>query len=142
MKLDWNNRLSDVDWRELSALYREAGMGDKPADHLEGVFRGSRYRVLVSSEGRLVGAGRAVSDGADVAYLADIAEHPDLQGNGVGREIVERLLGAVSGQAKVFLYANPGTEPFYGRYGFAAMRTAMARFEDPVAAAVRGFIEG
>ncbi|MEM1447812.1 MAG: GNAT family N-acetyltransferase [Planctomycetota bacterium] len=141
MKLDWNDHDTDVDWQELSDLYRDAGMGDKPARHLEGVFGASRYRVLVRRDGRIVGAGRAVSDGADVAYLADIAVHPDLQGLGVGGEIVERLLDAASGHAKVLLYANPGKEAFYGRYGFAPMRTAMALFEDPASAAARGFID-
>ena len=38
---------------------------------------------------------------------------------------------------KIILYAVPGGEPFYRRFGFMRMRTAMAIFENNVAARAR-----
>jgi GNAT superfamily N-acetyltransferase len=45
----------------------------------------------------VVGAGRALADGVDCAYIADIAVHPDHQGRGLGRAIIERLVTAAKG---------------------------------------------
>ena len=75
--------LADVDWDELSELYRVAPLGDKPPDRLATVFGNSMFRCFVHAGPSLVGAGRALADGLDAAYLADIAVHPDHQGAGL-----------------------------------------------------------
>jgi ribosomal protein S18 acetylase RimI-like enzyme len=89
---------------------------------------------------QLVGAGRALADGRDCSYLCDIAVHPDTQGSGLGREIVQRLVDRSRGHKKIILYAVPGKEPFYGKFGFKRMTTAMAIFEDEAGARARGMI--
>jgi predicted N-acetyltransferase YhbS len=35
----------------------------------------------------------------------------------------------------------PGKEPFYKRFGFRRMRTAMAIFENPDQAAINGYLD-
>jgi GNAT superfamily N-acetyltransferase len=128
-----------VDWDELSELYRVAPLGIKPPDALRTVFGNSMFVRLVYADGRLVGAGRALADGLDCAYIADVAVHPDHQGTGLGQAVIRGLLDAASGHRKVILYANPGTEGFYRRLGFLSMNTAMGVWSDPEAA-VRGGI--
>ncbi|MCP3990078.1 MAG: GNAT family N-acetyltransferase [Actinomycetia bacterium] len=120
-----------VDWEELSALYRVAPLGDKPPEQLEIVFTNSMFSTFAYVDDRLVGVGRAMADGADCAYLADVAVHPDLQGEGVGAAIIERLVLVADGHKKIILYAKPGTEVFYQRLGFLPMNTAMAIWHDP-----------
>jgi GNAT superfamily N-acetyltransferase len=132
--------LSDLDWAELSELYRLAPLGQKPPDRLQVVFGHSMFRCFVRSEGRLVGAGRALADGLDAAYLADIAVHPGHQGRGLGKEIVRDLVRQCRGHRKIILYANPGTEPFYRQLGFLPMTTAMAIWHDPAAAVAAGLL--
>ena len=61
-------------------------------------------------------------------------------GSGLGREIVQRLVDRSRGHKKIILYAVPGKEAFYGRFGFKRMTTAMAIFEDQVAAQARGYL--
>lgn len=141
MTIQWSTSLDDVDWHELEALYRAAPLGNKPAALLQTVFGNSRLRVFAREAGRLVGAGRALSDGADCAYLCDIALLPTHQGRGLGSEIVTRLVTAARGHKKIILYAVPGKEDFYRRAGFRRMRTAMAIFDDPTTAADRGYID-
>ena len=141
MALTWTDSLEAVDWEELSALYKVAPLGDKPAANLRTTFSNSRFRCFVFDQGRLVGAGRALADGIDCSYLCDIAVLPTHQGTGLGKQIVGRLLELSRGHKKIILYATPGKEPFYGKFGFLRMKTAMAIFENPAVAIERGFVE-
>lgn len=139
--LHWSDTIDDVDWAELSALYRAAPLGDKPPELLQVVFGNSRYRCFVrDAAGRLVGAGRVLADGADCAYLCDIAVLPAHQGSGLGQAIVGRLVACARGHRKILLYAVPCKEPFYRRFGFRRLLTAMAIFPDAEAAVRRGYL--
>jgi GNAT superfamily N-acetyltransferase len=141
MSLDWTGDLGRVDWEELSALYRAAPLGDKPAEVLRQAFSNSMFRCFAYDGGRLVGAGRALADGVDCAYLCDIAVLPSHQGTGLGRQIVARLLELARGHKKILLYAVPGTEAFYMRFGFLRMRTAMAIFANQAQQLERGYLD-
>jgi ribosomal protein S18 acetylase RimI-like enzyme len=136
----FSDDLAGVDWDELSELYRLAPLGEKPPDRLAVVFGNSMFRCLVRADGKLVGAGRALADGLDAAYLADIAVHPDHQGRGLGQAIVRDLLRQCQGHRKIILYANPGAEPVYRRLGFLPMTTAMAVWHDPAGAVAAGLL--
>jgi GNAT superfamily N-acetyltransferase len=136
----WVDDASDVDWEELSELYRIAPLGAKPPASLTTVFGNSMFVCFVYSGDVLVGVGRALADGVDCAYIADIAVHPDHQGRGLGREIIERLVTAAAGHKKIILYANPGAEGFYAGLGFLPMTTAMAIWRDPAAAIESGIL--
>lgn len=143
MALTWTTSWHGIGWDELEALYRAAPLGTKTAALLQTVFTNSRYSCFARDDGgRLVAAGRVLSDGADCAYLCDVAVHPDHQGTGAGREVVSRLLALCAGHRKIILYAVPGKEAFYRRFGFKRMRTAMAIFGDEATALQKGFIDG
>ena len=137
----WTHSIDDIDWQALSALYRRAPLGDKSPDWLREAFANSRYRCFVHVDGEIVGAGRALGDGVDCAYLCDIAVLPEHQGAGLGQAIVQRLVDLARGHRKIILYAVPGREPFYRRFGFRRMRTAMAIFADPARAAADGYLD-
>lgn len=136
----WAYDIDTVDWCELSELYRLAPLGDKPPDALTTVFTNSRFACLVYAADQLVGAGRALADGLDCAYIADVAVHPDHQGRGLGRAIIRRLVALAAGHKKIILYANPGTEAFYKALGFLPMNTAMAIWHDPTSAIRSGIL--
>ncbi len=140
MPLTWTSSLDDIDWHELENLYRVAPLGNKSAEMLRTVFGNSRYRFFVRDEGRLVAAGRALSDGADCSYICDVAVMPSHQGTGLGREMVSRLLEASRGHKKIILYSVPGKEGFYRKLGFMRLLTGMAIFEDQAAAIARGHL--
>jgi GNAT superfamily N-acetyltransferase len=140
MELSWVFDQSEVDWTELSALYRIAPLGEKPPQDLAMVFSNSRFTCFVYSGDALVGVGRALSDGLDCSYIADVAVHPDYQGQGLGRRIIEKLIALSEGHRKIILYANPGTEEFYRTLGFGRMNTAMAIFRNQEQAITSGLI--
>lgn len=141
MTLEWTHTEADVDWDELSALYRLAPLGDKKPEHLQKVFANSLFKCFVYEGSRLVGAGRALADGADCSYICDIAVLPSHQGTGLGKQIVGHLVEKSSGHRKIILYAVPGKEPFYRKFGFLRMKTAMAIFDNPQQQLERGYLD-
>ena len=140
MTIDWTDDWVDVDWQELEALYRAAPLGNKSADDLKVVFGNSMFCCFARNEGRLVGAGRVLADGRDCAYLCDVAVLPSHQGTGLGKQIVERLLAMAQGHAKIILYSVAGREPFYAKFGFLRMKTAMAMFRNRQSAIDKGLL--
>src|SRR4030095_7170978 len=100
-RMEWLFDDASIDWAELSELYRVAPLGNKDAKHLQKVFSNSRYKCFVREDGRLVGAGRALADGGDCSYLCDIAVHPRVQGNGVGKTITGRLKELSGGHKQI-----------------------------------------
>ncbi len=128
--LKWIYEIDDVDWDELSHLYKIAPLGDKKPQDLKTVFTNSRYRCFVYDDDKIVGVGRALADGVDVSYIADVAIHPEYQGQGLGKAIVSKLVEFSKGHNKIILYANIGKEPFYAKLGFDKMNTAMAIFKN------------
>lgn len=140
MPLSWSSNLEDVDWPELEALYQAAPLGRKSAQDLEVVFTNSRFRCFVRDQERLVAVGRALADGADCSYICDVAVLPTYQGTGLGKAVVQELVKLSQGHKKIILYAVPGKESFYKKFGFLRMLTAMAIFQDQAAAIQRGHV--
>lgn len=140
MNLEWKHTVDGVDWSELSALYRAAPLGDKSPELLRTVFGNSLFKCFVYDDGRLVAAGRALADGADCSYLCDIAVMPSHQGTGLGKQVVSHLVEASRGHRKILLYAVPGREPFYRKFGFLRMKTAMAIFQNQQQQLERGYL--
>ena len=138
--LVWVDTSDNVDWHELSELYRVAPLAYKAPELLRIAFTNSMFKRFAFDDGKLVAAGRVLADGIDVAYLCDVALLPSHQGRGLGKQIVSDLLARVRNHKKIILYAAPGKEGFYAALGFRRMATAMAIFEDPAAATARGYL--
>lgn len=130
MNLTWHFDQMKIDWDELSALYRIAPLGIKLPGDLEIVFTNSKFKCFVYDDRSLIGAGRALADGKDCSYICDVAVHPEYQGRGLGKELVQNLMRLSKGHKKIILYASPGKEGFYARLGFKKMNTAMAIFKN------------
>jgi hypothetical protein len=65
----WAYDTSAIDWEELSWLYRIAPLGDKPPDAPATVFGNSMFTCFAYASGALAGAGQALADGPDCAYI-------------------------------------------------------------------------
>ncbi len=141
MSLVWSDAIDNVNWDELTALYRAAPLGNKNPSGLKTAFSNSLFRCFAFDDGKLVGVGRALADGVDCSYICDVAVLPSHQGTGLGKEIVTRLVNLSQGHKKIILYSVPGKEPFYRKFGFRRMTTAMAIFEDQQLARERGYLD-
>ena len=140
MDFSWVYDHSEVDWDELSELYRIAPLGEKSPEDLSTVFSNSKFKCFVYSNSTLVGVGRALADGVDCSYICDVAVHPEYQGLRLGKKIIEKLVALSEGHKKIILYANPGKEGFYSKLGFHKMNTAMAIFSNQEQAIEAGLI--
>lgn len=109
---------------EIIALYRAGGWWNESdawrrslAATIEGSFC---FLVARLDDGRIVGMGRAISDGVSDAYVQDVVVLNEYRGQGIGAEIVRRIVEFCrdKGLEWVGLVAEPGTKDFYGRLGF------------------------
>lgn len=73
----------------------------------------SLYHVVVAAQEQMIGMGHIVGDGAIYFYLQDIAVLPAYQRRGIGRLIMDRLMGYLKqhapDQAFVGLFAAEGS---------------------------------
>ena len=129
-----------IEWKRVAEVIREAGLGDRMALELKRVFEASQKVAFAYDDELLVGTGRALSDGVWQAAIYDITVHPDYQGRGLGRAVMESLVEQL-GDCNVILFARPEKVGFYKRLGFSRMTTAMARFQNPESWRERGYIE-
>jgi len=137
----WKDEISSINWDELAHLYKIASLGEKDPIDLKRVFSNSRYVCFIYDEDKLIGAGRALADGVDCSYICDVAVHPEYQGKGLGSKMILQLIEASKVHKKILLYAVPGKEEFYARFGFKKMKTAMAIFEKQEQAMQWGLVE-
>lgn len=86
---------------------------------LNRMLAGSQAVVSAWQGSRLVGFGRATSDGVFRAVLWDVVVAGDHQGRGLGRRIVEALLEepALQGVERIYLMTTNSTG-FYQQLGF------------------------
>ncbi len=141
MAIRWTQSSDAIDWDALSELYRIAPLGNKNGEWLRTAYSNSMFKRFAFDGDRVVAAGRAVADGVDCSYLCDIVVHPAYQGSGLGKELIQSLVDLSRGHRKIILYAVPGREPFYAKFGFRRMNTAMAIFSDPEKAAADGYTQ-
>ena len=130
---------SGVDWHEVTELLRLAGMAYYADNVHQQAFNRSHAVIFVFDAGKLVGTGRVISDGTYQAAMYDVAVLPAYQGKGLGRFIVQSLLGYCA-SCHVILYASPGKEPFYEKSHFRRLKTGMALFMNAEQMQEKGFI--
>ncbi len=130
----------NVDWNALRETLMLVGMACFDAEKHRRAFEASYVSVFVYHDDSLVGFGRAISDGEYEAAVYDIAVHPDFQGKGLGRLIMQRITEKLS-FCNLILFANPGKEGFYEKHQFRRMKTGMARFVDCDKMRSLGFVD-
>lgn len=129
-----------VDWQSVSDLLKDAGMAFYEPDIQKKAFEASYITVFIYHDHKLIGLGRALSDGAYQAAVYDCAVSPEYQGKGIGKLIITNMLSALQ-NCNVILYATPGKEGFYEKSGFKRMKTGMAKFIKKIAMSERGFTD-
>jgi ribosomal protein S18 acetylase RimI-like enzyme len=140
MEIDIVYDCSKTDWKAVSETLKRVGMAYEEPDVHKRAFEASHTAVFVYKDGRMIGFGRAISDGAYQAAVYDVAVVPEFQKMGVGRKIMEKILERLKG-CNVILYARPGREEFYRSLGLRKMKTGMALFRNPEKMVEKGFTE-
>lgn len=121
--------VKETDYTRILELYRDAGwweMDDDP-HHLETVANivQNTFCFVVAKIGeKIVGMGRAISDGYSDAYIQDITVDKAHRGKGIGKGIVRALVSFLkeNNLQWIGLISEPGYEKFYNELGFSEMK--------------------
>ena len=121
-------RPSEAVLQGIITLYRAHGWWD-PADTpatLRRLVAGSHCFAVAVSGGRIIGIGRAISDGASDAYIQDIAVLKAHRKSGIGSTILLALSRRLSadGIKWVALIAQDNSFDFYRKAGFRVLAKA------------------
>lgn len=107
------------------------GFIERPLQQVEAALKNGLFNVSAICDGKVVGMGRLVGDGAMYWYLQEIIVQPEYQGKGIGKSIVNRLMEHIKSTAipgtiiDIGLTAVKGKEPFYEKFGFSIKATGM-----------------
>jgi ribosomal protein S18 acetylase RimI-like enzyme len=128
MGIEIRTEKDNVDYQAVADILRRVHLSDYDAKTEEKVFRNS-YAVAFAYDGeKVVGCGRALSDGVCQAAIYNIALDEEYRGRQIGRAIIESLLEQVKG-CTVILYTHPQTLAMYEKFGFRRQKTGFVLFE-------------
>jgi ribosomal protein S18 acetylase RimI-like enzyme len=109
----------DLPMESVVALYQSLGWSaaEKPAA-LHKALLGSHSLVTAWQAGRLVGLGNTISDGELVVYYSHLLVAPEFQGQGIGTQLMRRLMAHYEGFHQHVLVADGRAIEFFRRCGF------------------------
>jgi len=119
--------LDQVNWARLADVYAVAFNGAQTIERIERIFGRSYATRIALWEGEIVGAVYAFSDGELDASIHGLCVHPDFQGRGIARALMQSLLESFGPQMALLLTAEAAHQPIYRKFGFRPLKTAMAR---------------
>ena len=119
---------TSADYEKIRLFLSENGWEKRVADKEK--FRKmmkNADRTVAAFEGeRVVGFARALCDEVSNGYIGTVAVAEDFRGCGIGRELVERLIGGDTNITWV-LRAGRGSQKFWEKMGFTASDVAMEK---------------
>lgn len=131
MELKIHSDFSRVNLDEMKEIYASVGWTKHSKEIIKQVFEASNVFAFVTVNGRIVGFGRAMTDGVFNAAIYDVLVHPEFQKQGIARKIMEYLLAKLSNVSCVHLISTTGNEGFYKKLGLKKIKTGMARYLNP-----------
>ncbi len=102
-----------------------------PLTHLR-MLHGSAYVVLALDEAsdQVVGYITALTDGVLAVFISNIEVLPAYKGQGIGTELMRRLLEQVAHLPNIDLMCDEDVKPFYARLGMIPLGgMALRRFD-------------
>ncbi|MFM7425386.1 MAG: GNAT family N-acetyltransferase [Elainella sp.] len=125
-----------IDLRQLQDLFQTTAFWaqNRSLEDWQIALTNSKPVVTAWDKERLVGFARATSDGIFRATIWDVVIHPDYQGAGLGRKLVQTVLAHphVNRVERVYLMTTH-QQTFYERIGFEVnSSTTMVLFNKPV----------
>ena len=96
-------------------------------EQLGRLISASQRAVIAVSGDEIVGFARAITDGISNGYLSMVMVAEPFRRRGIGRALVESLVGSEPNITWVLRAGREGAAEFFAKLGFAASTTAMER---------------
>jgi len=112
---------------QLKRLYKEAGWWDEDDNQdpglIDKIIQGSFCFAVATTGGRIIGMGRAISDGVCDAYIQDVTVLKEFRGRGIGGLIMDAIIKFLNDKniGWISLISEPKAVSFYQKYGFSQM---------------------
>lgn len=118
--------IEEADEKSIVELYKDAGWwndNDDPS-FIKKMIKGSFCFAGAFDNGKMIGMGRAISDGVSDAYIQDVVVLKSWRKKGVGGKIIQAIVQELQKNHIdwIGLIGEPGTENFYSGLGFKRMR--------------------
>jgi len=122
---------NDISFNDINALTEKVGWGNKfhqTEEKWQRVLTSSTHIAYIREDEKLIAFGRILEDGI-MCMFYDICVHPDYQGKGIGKQIMDHLIDKIKDKEyiSIGLFVWDGNETaseFYGKCGFEKV-TAM-----------------
>ena len=125
--MDYTSSLEGVRAEHLAGFLVDWPVPPSPDRHLQ-ILAGTSEVVLAREEtGMVAGFVIAVTDGVLAAYIPLLEVRRDRRGQGIGTELMQRMLDRMSGFYVVDLICDPELLPFYARLGLQPHSAAIMR---------------
>lgn len=112
-----------LDPAEFTDVLHRSGLAERrPVGDAERIRRMVKNASIIvcarTTEGRLVGVARSLTDFAFCCYLSDLAVDRAWQGQGIGRELIRKTHGAAGGDdVTLLLLSAPAVTGYYPHIG-------------------------
>lgn len=109
---------------EYTRLRGLVGWRETDENATDMALKNSLFSVVAVEHHTVIGFGRIIGDGGLYFYIQDLIIHPEFQTKGLGKSLMEELMGYITANAKfgafVGLMAAKGLEKYCERFGFKA----------------------
>lgn len=109
---------------EFISLWESVWDGAPSLEQTKLAMQNTVFRVSVYDGEKVIAMARIIGDMGLCYYIKDVVVHPEYQGKGIGRTLINELLkfvndnGVKGSQVFVELAAVPDKMPFYEKFGF------------------------
>jgi predicted N-acetyltransferase YhbS len=116
------------DYEAIRRFLSDAGWQHRVSDpeKFRKMMENTSRAIVAVDDSRIVGFARALCDEVSNGYISMVAVAAERRGQGIGRELVQRLIKEDAGITWV-LRAGRGSEGFWEKVGFKASEVAMER---------------
>ena len=120
--------ITPIDYEAVRLFLYEAGWQHRVSDSekFKKMMENTNRAVVAVDDARIVGFARALCDEVSNGYISMVAVAADRRRQGIGRELMRRLMGDDDGITWL-LRAGRGSERFWEKMGFRASEVVMER---------------
>lgn len=116
--IHYSDSVSDITPSQLQGFFVGWPNRPSPETHLTLLLQSDSVVLAIDdATGKVVGFITAISDHVLCAYIPLLEVLPSYQGQGIGQELVRRMLEKLEDFYMVDLLCDPELQPFYSRQG-------------------------